>query len=268
MGLCWSKLATLSIVFSVMLIGNAAAQVQDRPTLRSLIMRKQALKTGTQHSVSKEHKSSKKIVVKKTSIEPETKIKVEIQEKVKVPYTGTSYVEPTGVEEKEVILFPIQTSFKIRLVDDVSNMNAQQDVIAELIQDNGVTQLKSARLLGSFRVMQKGNRMYLDFHTLVLSNGTEIPISGYAVDATDKKLGLIAHVDDKVGENILKIVGQTASALLSAATLQSTNGISGQVIDKTAAKHIDAIDTDSVVTLMKGTLAFVKLSKALSIPKY
>ena len=270
MALCWTKLTPILILFSTTLVasptGNASVQ---RMPIQALLNRKKALNS--------EHKSEKIVkpyVVKQTPI---VKKPAEIQTpKTVVKYiekpqkqNESSFVEPTGTELPELVTVPIQTVFRVKSLDEISNLNYQQDAVFALLNDGGNPKLKDARLLGTYKVYaQQKNRMYVDFHTIILNDGSEFKISGYAVDVTDQKAGILAIVDDHTGANILKILGETASAIVSAATYQQSGGAVGKIIDKTAGASLNNLEIENLVTVQKDTVSLLKLSRQFSFPKY
>ena len=284
MGLCSFRLMCLLIIFESICAASVFAQedLSLRATPQSILSRRHTLSSGksmpSANFPAPKQKSWKRLSSKKSTTS-KTADKVAFTPKSVSPnhelpkrvYSNESpFVEPIGEEEKPMEKFPIQTTFRVCLTDEVSNMNYQQDVIVELVpMYNTSPRLKNAKFSGSFRVLQqKKDRLYIDFHALILENGQEIPISGYALDATDQNVGLKAKVDSKVAENILKMVGETAAAVVSAASYTSTYGMAGKVIEQTAGKKVEALETESVVSVAKGTYATLKLSKPFSIAMY
>jgi hypothetical protein len=203
---------------------------------------------------------------------------------VRVPASGVAIEELVGEKEEkesayivnwaepetESILIPMRTQLQAVLLDRISNIDFKKQVVAEVVRDHiskdgDVLIKKGSFFSGNFRVYDsKPNRAYVQFSKLIYSNGAQQNISAFAKDSSDNLTGLFAKVDHKAGENILKAIGESASAVMSALTYQQTGGLSKTIIDSTAGKQLEKMETDSVVTVEKGrffTLVFDQPAK-------
>jgi intracellular multiplication protein IcmE len=60
--------------------------------------------------------------------------------------------------------------------------------------------LKGARLLGGFEANQNNTHLIVQFNSAVLPDGTQVPISAYAVDARQKSLAVRTDLDRRLSE--------------------------------------------------------------------
>ena len=57
---------------------------------------------------------------------------------------------------------------------------------------------KGARLLGRFQNNLNNSHLLVQFNAMVLPDGTEVPVSAYAVDARRKSLAVRTHLDRRL----------------------------------------------------------------------
>jgi len=229
---------------------------QEDPTFGNLLQRQEILTND----------EDKKITPRQSS-RPVTR-RVRHQISVKKEDTGPVSVKPEGQLEKPFILVPIRTALSAILTDEISNLNTTK-VIAEIISDYKNARLRKCTLLGTFSFSAKKlNRLFITFDRIIYPNGDVRPISAYAVDPEDDKVGLTAKVDDKEGENVLKVIGESVTAVLAAMTHNQTAGVSSKVLDQTAGKQLDKIDTDSIISVPKDTLLKVVLDEPFKAVEY
>jgi hypothetical protein len=183
--------------------------------------------------------------------------------KVEPEYTTVPMVKSKDVYK----LVPIRTQLSATLIEDVSNIDYSKEVAAVVNDDYEDIELRDATIIGNFRVYKrKKERVYIKFHTLLLDNGKkEIKINAHAVSSFDQHDGLLAVVDKKQTENVLKIIGETAAAVVAASTYTQTAGLSGRIVDKTLVKEIDKLEIEALVSVSKGTNFNLFLDRALKI---
>ena len=216
-------------------------------------------------------KPTKKVVEKKKKISlPEQKnasANVTPKPFVRVYSNESAFVEPIGVAEKQMVVIPIDKMMRLRLKEEISNMNYGHPAMFEVLSQD--KDLQGATFVGNFRALkQQKDRIFVDLTSVMLKDGTEFKVEGYVVDTTDDKPGLAAVVDNKVGTNLLKILGDTATALAAAATDTVSHGTVGRFLDSTTTKKLNDLEIEAVVTAKKNSMAFLKLSKPITFPKY
>lgn len=165
-------------------------------------------------------------------------------------------------------IIPVYTKISARLLNNLTNDSAEPMAVAMVRQNWNGLDIEGAKLLGRFSVNPaKQDRLLIDFQTLVLANGTEVPISAYAEDSSDGQIGLKAKVDSHVGATILKILGQTAGAVISLATYDQTRGVSGKVYDATAGQALNNLPVDSISMVGEATDFRLVFRKSVSSKK-
>lgn len=217
-------------------------------------------KKNTQQS----KKKPAKLPTKSTSLASQDQAKTPSENSKKI-YLGTSFVAPVGTFQKDKKIIPVTAKIIVTLKEDISNMNYSQPALFIVTSPD---YLKGWIAVGQFRVLkQDKGRIYIDFTSIMNDKGDEFKVDGYAVDLHDEQPGIKGTVDQKVGANILKIIGETATTVLAVATDELSHGVVGKIMAQTTTKQINQLETESLVTAQKNTRAFLKLSKNLVMSK-
>ena len=142
-------------------------------------------------------------------------------------------------------MIPIATTLKVALKELLSNTNYGQKAHAEVIEPlviDGVEVLSIGDYLsGNFIALNNDSRLYIQFNKVTRLNGESFTINAAAFDLSDQRRGLIAQIDQKVGQRLLKGMVQTAGYLLSAAT---ASDLVASAVGNTTSISLENIETE------------------------
>jgi len=158
---------------------------------------------------------------------------------------------------------PVHTHLQAKLLDAVSNNGMDATVVAEIIEDP----LKGAKVIGNARFMiENPNPVWVEFHTLSI-NGTETAISAYAL-GSHGETGLSAKVDLRLGSQFLKLIGDTAGAILSLSSYKNDiHGLGGRVYETTVGKTLKGLPYEPHIWIEAKTDFRLVFRKSAEIPK-
>ena len=144
---------------------------------------------------------------------------------------------------------PITQQVRASLLEPLSNQHYGQ-VVHAVIQDNIKVEdkeipLKGAQLVGRFYVLRNQNRVFIEFNTLIIDN-KPVQIKAVAMDYSDQKRGLIAKVDERVGQRLLEGIVKTATGMLATMTAK-TGPLLDETYQVTETLSLDTLETERLV---------------------
>jgi hypothetical protein len=250
MGSCYTKLVCLLLIFNSSL---AFASTNKRVSAWDLIKKQQNNKSISDVKKREKYKA-RALQTDKKNINKNGQ-----------PAHQAIWVTPVGESLPETARIPARTQLVAKLSSNLINTNYNDEVVASITSDYQDSGLKNSTIIGRYKINPKHlDRVFINFHTLISTSGREQIIKATALDRGNGELGLTAKVDDKTSENILKVIGDTATAIIGVATYAETAGLSGRILDQTAGKQLDNIDTNAVVSIEKGTRFKVVFDRPLN----
>ena len=130
----------------------------------------------------------------------------------------------------------LEEGFQVDLLDNFSRAVNDKEL-----------KLKGAQLVGRFYVLRNQNRVFIEFNTLIIDQRS-IDIKAVAMDYSDQKRGLIAKVDERVGQRLLEGIVKTATGMLATMTAK-TVPLLDKTVQTTEALSLDTLETERLVSV-------------------
>ena len=157
---------------------------------------------------------------------------------------------------------PMTSVLKVRLVNSISNVYNEKAIVIIDQDISGTTRsIKNAKIIGQISTVKNQNKLYIQFTSLILADGTELEINAHAIDYSNES-GVQAKVNDKTGEDFSKTVISGATAIFSSAVDSATRGLGSQIVNKAGTKISNEIDAERVVSLEANSRFKVFIDKA------
>ena len=229
---------------------------EDRISIDDLLM--------DQRDINKYQTNQKTTPVSKTH----TRVTQKTTKEIDFISPKSVWVESSGEIEKETDLIPAQTKILCKLNTDTMSSYKGFSVTGQVLQDVGKSKLKGSLIVGKIKgVSASKKRVFIDFNSIVTQSGKEHSITSYAIDQVDNHPGLKAQVDGKEGLVFLKILGETATSVLSIATELDASGFSGDIVDATSGSVLDSLDTEKEFLVEEGTYFYLVFQKPAFLEK-
>ena len=162
----------------------------------------------------------------------------------------------------KTVLIKMSDTFRVKLLKQAISSQINDPVIVKMYSSN--PDLNNALLKGQSYIVDRSERLFIQFSSITLTNGESYPIDAGAM-GDDNQNGIEGFVDDNIDGDILKGFANGILGVGSAIIDSQTAGIGSGVISDSSRKPLEKIETNIVITLERGKRFKVFFNSMLKI---